>query len=177
MPGLRNKMNHRLPESEELEAICRSTWKELYRFVYYRVQNREEAEDITQETYVKAFQYMERYANVIKDYRGYFKIIALNIIRDQWRGKKRRGQMVDIEGVDPEAMSIGDFSGKADDRAVLMEALDKLSKDQQTVISLRILQGFSAAETARLMNKKEGTVRVLQYRAIKALTKLLEGKG
>jgi RNA polymerase sigma-70 factor (ECF subfamily) len=39
---------------------------------------------------------------------------------------------------------------------------------------LRILKGYSVAETAKLMNKKDGTIRVLQFRAVKALAKLLE---
>ncbi|WP_243120828.1 hypothetical protein [Pelotomaculum sp. FP] len=36
-----------------IEQICLATWEPLYRFIYFKVQNREEAEDITQETYVK----------------------------------------------------------------------------------------------------------------------------
>ncbi len=174
MPGIRNRMNQGF-SGIELEEICRSTWRDLYRFVYYRVQNREEAEDITQETYAKAFQYMKYHEIIVTDYSSYLKSIALNIIRDQWRLKKRKGQMVNIEVVDPEVMSVSDFSGEAEDRALLEEAIRKLPQEQQTVIRLRILKGYSSAETARQMNKKEGTVRVLQFRAIKALTKLLKG--
>lgn len=43
-----------------IEEICANTWEPLYRFIYYRVQNREEAEDITQETYVKAISYCQK---------------------------------------------------------------------------------------------------------------------
>ncbi len=175
MPKLPNRMKQGM-ENAQLEELCQNTWRELYRFVYYRVQNREEAEDITQETYAKAVAYLKNKDTLITDYGNYLKTIAMNIIRDQWRIKRRRGQELGIEAVDPEVMAISDFSDAADDRALIKEALGKLSLDQQTVIDLRILKGFSSAETAKLMNKKEGTIRVLQFRAIKALTKLLSKK-
>ena len=43
-----------------IENICVVTWEPLYRFIYYKVQNREEAEDITQETYVKTLTYLQK---------------------------------------------------------------------------------------------------------------------
>ncbi len=161
-------------DEKELEELCVSTWKELYRFVYYKVQNREEAEDITQEAYAKIFQYSSKHRYSIEDDINFLKTIAMNLIRDQWRMKKRRGQTVDIEGVNPELMACSDFSGNSEDRALLEAALEKLTEEQRTVIELRIIRGFTAAETAKMMKKKEGTIRVLQYRAVKALSKLLE---
>ena len=76
-----------------MEEICTATWKELYRFVYYRVQNREEAQDITQETYVRAISYLEKNRDAVLDYRNYLKAIAMNIIRDQWRRKQISGMI------------------------------------------------------------------------------------
>lgn len=40
-------------DRDAIEKICLDTWEPLYRFIYYKVQNREEAEDITQETYIR----------------------------------------------------------------------------------------------------------------------------
>jgi len=49
---------------KSIEDICSLTWETVYRFVYYKVQNRQEAEDITQETYVKALSiYKKRHTN------------------------------------------------------------------------------------------------------------------
>lgn len=172
MPKEVNRMD--MGADIDMEEICRSTWRELYRFIYYRVQNREEAEDITQETYARAFTYLRDNGTLVLEYGSYLRAIAMNIIRDQWRRNKRRGQNVNLEEVDPVILSAGDFTGEVEDRTVIEKAIGKLSKDQQTVIRLRILEGLSSPETAKRMNRKEGTVRVLQFRAIKTLSKLLE---
>ena len=157
-----------------IEELCESTWKDLYRFIYYRVQNREEAEDITQETYTRAIDYINRTREKITNYSGFLKMISLNIIRDNWRVKQRRGANINIEDVNPEVLSAEDFAGASDDRAVIETTLASLTKEQQTVITLRILKGYSCAETAKIMNKKEGTIRVIQYRAIKRLAQILK---
>lgn len=163
-------------EPISIEELCESTWKELYRYIYYKVQNREEAEDITQETYSKALDYLNRSEGKVLEYKSYLRTIALNIIRDHWRSNKRR-KSIDIEAVNPEEMAVEDFSNLSDDRTLIKRAMNKLSREQQLVIEYRIIQGYSAAETARLMNKKEGTIRVIQYRAIKALSQLLKDPG
>lgn len=157
-----------------MEAICAETWKELYRFIYYKVQNKEEAQDITQETYAKAISYLRRKENNIIDYGSYLRAIAVNIIRDQWRAKSRKGDWIDIDEISTEEVATGDFSDYINERTLIEETLSKLTTEQQTVIKLRLLKGYTVAETAKLMNKKQGTIRVMQYRAIKALSELLK---
>lgn len=158
---------------ELMESICRDTWKDIYRFVYYRVQNREEAEDITQETYVKALDYLGRNDIKVLEYTRYLKTIALNLLRDRWRARARSGISIPLEEAEPEALTTEDFSEQLHERKLLEEAMAKLSEEQRTVITLRIIKGFSSKETAKLMNKKEGTVRVIQYRAVKTLSEIL----
>ncbi len=157
-----------------LEEFCESTWKELYRFIYYKVQNREEAEDITQETYAKAISYLNRNNVKVINYGGYLKVIASNIMKDYWRKTHRKDGNLNIEEVDPVEFATEDFAETANDRATLEKALKSLTEEQQQVIHLRIMKGYSSAETAKIMDRKEGTVRVIQYRAIKALASILK---
>lgn len=82
---------------EAIEQICAATWEPLYRFIYAKVQNREEAEDITQETYFKTLVYLREHKSLPENLQGYMKTIALNIVRDRWRQKKRRGTQVIFE--------------------------------------------------------------------------------
>ena len=166
---MRNKQDNR----EMIERLCADTWRELYRFIYYKVQNREEAEDITQETYVKAISFLNRNDVAILECLKYLKFIAMNVIRDQWRAKKRRSS-INIEDVKPEEISLEDFADSLTEKNRLEEAMNRLTKEQHTVIELRIIKGYTVAETAKLMQKKEGAVRVLQLRGVKALAKLLE---
>jgi RNA polymerase sigma-70 factor, ECF subfamily len=168
--GMENTNN----KKDMIENLCANTWRELYGFIYYRVQNREEAEDITQETYAKAISYLNRKDVKIQESRSYLKAISLNIIRDRWKVKKRRGVSIPLEDVKSEEMIQEDFTGSLTDRDQINEAMNKLTKDQQLVLELRIIKGYSVKETARLMQRKDGSVRVLQFRALKALTELLE---
>lgn len=156
-----------------IEELCESTWKEVYRYVYYQVQNREEAEDITQEAYVKAFHYMKENNEKIDHSIGFLKTVSLNIIKDRWRKGKRQGQVVSYEEHEDETLWEEDFTGNSTERFLIKEALSQISEAQRNVIELRILKGYSVAETAKILKKKEGTVRVLQYRGLKELSKIL----
>ncbi|HHV28920.1 RNA polymerase sigma factor [Acetivibrio mesophilus] len=159
---------------KSVEEICSSTWEAVYRFIYYKVQNRQEAEDITQETYVKALSHLQKNSVKIEQYTGFLKTVALNILRDKWRKKKRRGTNVNIEAIDAEKTAIEDETEASAQRELIRNALDRLNEEQRMVVELRILKGYSVAETARIIKKKESTVRVLQYRALQTLASILK---
>lgn len=156
-----------------IEEICAATWKGLYRFIYCRVQNREEAEDITQETYVRALSHIRDKGVKIEKYSGFLKTVSLNILRDKWRKNRRHGGYMDLDSLSQQETAVEDASETSIQRGLLENALSRLSEEQQKVIELRIVQGYSAAETGRLINKKEGTVRVIQYRALQELAAIL----
>lgn len=158
-----------------IEQICLATWEPLYRFIYYKVQNREEAEDITQETYVKTLTYLQAHEPPRENFLGYMKTVALNALRDRWRQKKRRGITVNFEEINPEETAGEDHQNAIAQRLQLENALAKLSSDQRAVIDLRINKGHSVAETAKLIGKTEAAVRTSQYRALQALSQLLDG--
>jgi len=159
---------------KSIEEICAATWKPIYRYVYFKVQNREEAEDITQETYVKALSYLQKNDVQIDKYIAFLKTIALNVLRDRWRKNKRQGIKVNLELINPVETAIEDPTETSAQRMLLENALSKLSEEQRTVVELRIIQGFSVTETAKMMNKKEVTVRVLQYRTLQTLANILD---
>lgn len=159
---------------KSIEEICSSTWEPLYRFIYYRVQNRQEAEDVTQETYVRALSHIRKSGVKIDAYISYLKKISLNILKDKWRKKKRRGTRVNLEAINPDETAVPDSTEAVAQRQMIEKALSQLKEEQRMVIELRIIKGYSAAETARIMNKKEGTVRVLQYRALHTLASILD---
>ena len=162
---------------KSIEDICNDTWEPLYRFVYYKVQNRQEAEDITQEAYAKALSYLQKNNISIDKYIAFLKTIALNVLRDKWRKNKRQGVNVNIEVINPAETAIEDATEAVAQRMMIDHALDKLTEEQRTVVELRILKGFSVEETSNIMNKKEATVRVLQYRTLQILAKILENNG
>lgn len=157
-----------------VEEICEATWREIYGFIYYKVQNKEEAEDITQEAYAKTLAYLKREHRPIESYIGFLKRVSLNIMKDRWRGQKRYGNNLDIDYIDPEEYSTEDFSNTMANRYFIEDALNSLTKDYRTVIELRIIKGYSVAQAAKIMGKKEGTIRVMQHRALKELSGIFD---
>lgn len=161
-------------ESKSIEEICSATWEPVYRFVYYKVQNREEAEDITQETYFKAISYLQKNNIKIDRYVSYLKTVSLNVLRDRWRKNKRQGTNVNLEAVNPEVLALADPTEAIAQREYILNALNLLNEEQRTVIELRVLKGYSVADAAKEMNKKENSLRVLQHRALQTLAEILK---
>lgn len=155
-------------QPQTLQDWCERTWPDLYRFIYHHVQNRQEAEDLTQETFSRTLA-------VISPTGGppplnYIKTAALNLIRDRWRRRRARGIPVPLE----EALLTHDREmDDAVDRAWIAGLLARLSEEHRTVLRLRIVEGYSRAETARRMERSEDAVRGLQYRAVQALRDLM----
>ncbi len=156
------------------EARHREAWQQLYRYVYARVQNREEAEDLTQEAYSRAL------AGSAKDGLGdgtpsrwYLQTVALNLIRDRWRRHRAHGVEVPLEESLLQRPDDADEADGAVFRAWVKELMARLPEEQRTVLELRMIDGRSRAETARLMRKTEDAVRGLQYRALQALRSLM----
>lgn len=160
-----------------IEQICLATWEPLYRFIYFKVQNREEAEDITQEAYVKTLTYLQEHKAPQENPLGFMKTVALNVLRDRWRQKKRRGILVNFEGVNPEETADMDHQKAVTQRLQIENALAKLSPDQRAVLDLRIIKGYSVAETAKHVGKTQTAIRTLQYRALQALARILDSNS
>ena len=73
-----------------------------------------------------------------------------------------------VSGEDPEAAVLARL-----DNRVLIEAVKKLGAEQQECIVLRFLQGLSVSETAEAMGKNDGSIKALQYRAVRSLARHL----
>jgi RNA polymerase sigma-70 factor (ECF subfamily) len=159
---------------KDIKKLCSDTWEQLYRFVYYKVQNREEAEDITQETYIKAISYIQKNNVNIDKYVSFLKAISLNVLRDRWRRSKRLGASVNFDDINPAEAAVDDYSEILAQREVVENALNRLNEEQRTIIELRILKGYSVADTAKKTAKTESNVRVLQHRALQILANLLK---
>jgi RNA polymerase sigma-70 factor (ECF subfamily) len=161
-------------DRQAIEKICVATWEPIYRLVYFKVQNREEAEDITQETYVKMLSGLKGNAAPRENLLGFLKTVALNILRDRWRQRKRRGVDIDVEAISPENMACDDHQQVVSLRLEIEDAMAKLTDDQRAVVDLRIINGHSVAETAEVLGKSEVAVRTCQHSALQSLAGLLD---
>ena len=150
----------------------------IYRFVAVKVGRREDAEDITHQVFLSAWQNVGGYRDLGHPFSSWLYRIARNQIIDYYRARKQDVslEVLDIEGIVGGAVSHVDLSVKLDLERTI-RAVHGLKPDYQDVILMRFVDDLSVRETARAMKRSEGAVKLLQHRAVKELQKLLETPG
>ncbi len=147
----------------------------IYRFIYLKVSHREEAEDLTHQVFLSSWQNINKYEFKGFPFSSLLYQIARNRVIDYYRTKKKNISLENI--AEP---GIKSFTEETIDNNLnfkkIKQAINQLNSDQQDVIIMRFIEDFSPQETARAINKSCGAVRLLQYRAIKNLRKILNSK-
>lgn len=149
----------------------------VYRFIYYRVNDRALAEDFTSETFLRALRRIGTITYQGRDIGAWFVTIARNIVLDHVKSARHRLEVTTadtFEGDDrvpsPEAAVIEALTNER-----LMTAVGELGDEQRECVLLRFIQGFSVSETAGVMGKNDGAIKALQHRAIRKLAELVGG--
>jgi RNA polymerase sigma-70 factor (ECF subfamily) len=148
----------------------------IYRHVYYRVSNRGDAEDITQEVFIRAWKAINKYKRRGVPFVAWLLAIAHNLVVDYYKTRKEFIPLDETrvaggsDETNPEAMTEAALN-----RSYIKDAVSKLKGDKQKVILMRFIEGFSYGEIAQLLNKSEGAVRVIQHRALGDLRRMLTG--
>ncbi len=149
----------------------------VFRFIYYRVNDRGMAEDFTSETFLRALRRISTITYQGRDIGAWFITIARNIVLDHMKSARHRLEITTadtIEGKEsspsPEAAVLDALSS---DR--LMHAVKQLGDEQRDCVMLRFIQGFSVSETAAVMGKNDGAIKALQHRAVRKLAELVGG--
>jgi RNA polymerase sigma-70 factor (ECF subfamily) len=166
-------------ESEAFGLIYDRYVDTVFRFIYFRVGNRQLAEDLTSDTFLRALKRIGSFTWQGRDLGAWLVTIARNLVADHFKSGRYRlevttGDVLDADREDrgpegsPEAAVVDHITNVA-----LLSAVKQLNPEQQECIVLRFLQGFSVAETAQAMGKNEGAIKALQYRAVRALARLL----
>ncbi len=151
----------------------------VFRFIYFRVGNRQLAEDLTSDTFLRALKRIGSFTWQGRDPGAWLVTIARNLVADHFKSGRYRlevttGDVLDADREDrgpegsPESAVVDHITNVA-----LLTAVKQLNPEQQECIVLRFLHGFSVAETAQAMGKNEGAIKALQYRAVRALARLL----
>lgn len=176
------------PASDEAELVQRAVGHDpeafgrlydihvdrVYRHIHYRVGNQQDAEDLTQQVFLKAWQSIPRYKETASPFIAWLMTISHNLIVDFYRTRKDKAYL--------EAEILADGSASSPEQAAetsleqqrLRRAILKLGSDEQQAVILRFIEGFQFAEIASVLKKKEGNVRVILHRALVKLRTILE---
>ena len=146
----------------------------IYRFVAVKVGRREDAEDITHQVFMSAWQNIANYRDLGHPFSSWLYRIARNQVIDHYRAKK---QDISLDVLDPEGLieasvSQLDLPRKLEIEAML-KAIHQLKQDYQDVIIMRFVEDLSVRETAKAIHRSEGAVKLIQHRAVKALQEIL----
>jgi RNA polymerase sigma-70 factor (ECF subfamily) len=156
----------------------------VYRYVLFRMGDRDLAEDVTSETFLRALRRITSVSYQGRDVGAWFVTIARNLILDHMKSSRFRLEVVTDEVTEPGAAPVSGIGAQAQagpeqeaitraTRTELLRCVAKLGEDQRECIVLRFMQGLSVAETAAIMNRNEGAIKALQHRAVRRLAQLL----
>jgi RNA polymerase sigma-70 factor (ECF subfamily) len=151
----------------------------IFAYVYHRVGQRQTAEDLTGDVFVRALRRINTFRWQGVDFGAWLMTIARNRVHDHFKSARFRLE-APVDEVfdnpqgtgggehDPEGVALTEEAAQA-----VHAAMRELKGEQAEVLYLRFLTHLNVSETAQVMNKTEGAIKALQYRALRALEKKL----
>lgn len=147
----------------------------IYRYIYYRSGRTDEAEDLTAQVFLKAWEAIPNYRWEGYPFSTWLYRIAHNRVIDYYR---THHETLALEAAVGQRANVDPF--EAAERVFISNsirsALQRLTRDQRRVITLRFLEGYSTAEVAAMMDKEADAVRALQHRGLRALRTFIKGE-
>jgi RNA polymerase sigma-70 factor (ECF subfamily) len=146
----------------------------IYRFVFFKLGSREEAEDVSSDVFLKAWQYLIAGEEEVRQIKPFLYTIARRLVIDTYRERAKKKEIPVDEIL--ELADVNSVTEQIDaDAAVaqLMIKIKKLKQEYQEVIFLRFVDELSVSEIAKVLGKGQTNVRVLIHRAVKKLQEIL----
>ena len=153
----------------------------IYRFIYFKVATRQDAEDLTSEVFLKIWQYITESEEKIENLRALLYRTARNLVIDMYRQKARRDITPDTEVLnnivdDRQQNLLSRIESEFEMKNIEM-VLRKMKDEYREVIILRFIDELSINEIAKVLDKSKGSVRVILHRALKVIRELMNQNG
>ena len=172
-------------KKKNFEAIAFQYMDSLYSTALRFTRNTEEAEDLVQDTYLRAFRFFDKFQEGTNFKAWIFKILT-NTFINKYRKKARTPQQVQLDKVayglenDEPAQRVGEWSGFDESKYEelfdddITAALSQLSEEFRMVVLLADIEGFSYKEIAEIIGRPSGTVMSRLFRGRRMLQRILE---
>lgn len=152
---------------EQFEALYKRYIDKVYNYFWYRVgHDQDVAEDLAQETFVRAYQALPRFKVTEKSYLSYLLTIAHNLLVNHYR--KPQPISIEATGVDVPEEIWSDIETKDNIRS-LWRAIQQLPSNEQDILYLKYQKGYKVADIAEIVGKSENAVKLALSRARKKL--------
>jgi len=165
---------------ERFSALYRAHLRDVYSYAHYRVGHHQDAEDLTEQTFLQAYRHFERALEEAdgRPLRPWLIRIAQNLAVNHYRERSRRPQ-TQLEDDTPAAPG-GDIEDLVSGREQLARVLDgvmALPDDRREALIMRFALGMDNREIARALVRSEGATKVLIHRAIRQLEGIVATDG
>ena len=158
-----------------LAQVHEQYYDAIYRYMAYRVNDLQTAEDLTSEVFIRFLHAIQQKNAPQNTIRGWLFGAASLILKEYYRSKKR-AQLTELDESFPDIwLEPTENIESQENKAALHKAMANLTEDQQQVLALRFGYEMPVRTVAETMNKSEGSVKMLQVRAIAALTRMMTG--
>jgi RNA polymerase sigma-70 factor, ECF subfamily len=162
-------------DRDALEELYLMHFDRIFSYLQMTVGNRHDAEDLTNQTFVKMLESIESFEWRKVPISAWLFRIAHNLAMDHFRANKRWQPEEEVPEPDPGERSAAEEEAlESIGRQSMLEMIGKLSHEQQQVLTLKFVFNFSNAEAATILGKTEGAIKSLQHRALASLQRQLE---
>lgn len=186
----KNDLNER---ADEIEALVKKAQKgdkdafaeiyeilvdPIYGYIYYRVKD-DDAEDLVETVFLRVWENLRQYRPRKKYFSAWVFRIAHNLVVDYYRASQNDSTEELSEHLPDQSREHNPIRNtqNALSREVLKEAISKLRKPYREIIIHKFINELSNKELSQIMKKSEGSLRIMQFRALKALKRELEDMG
>jgi len=165
-------------DREAFEELYLLHFDRIYSYLQLSVGNKHDAEDLTNQTFVKMIESIDRFEWRKVPISAWLFRIAHNLAMDHFRSRRRwQSEEEPPEPPGSEERSAEDEAFRAIGQQSMFELIENLSEDQQQVLTLKFAFDFSNAEVGTILGKSEGAVKSLQHRALGSLQRQLAETG
>ena len=161
-----------LGDRSALEELYLIHFDRIYSYLHMSVGSRHDAEDLTTQTFVKMLESIGRFRWRSAPFSAWLFRIAHNLAMDHFRSRRRWQPEEEVpEPRGSEEPSAETLAMRTIGRESMLTMIEGLSPEQQQVLTLKFVFGFSNGEAATILDKTEGAVKSLQHRALASLQK------
>jgi RNA polymerase sigma-70 factor (ECF subfamily) len=159
---------------EALEELYLIHFDRIYSYLHMSVGNRHDAEDLTTQVFVRMLESIGKFRWQSAPFSAWLFRIAHNLAMDHFRANKRWQPEEEVPEPDPgEGSAAEEEALQSIGRQSMLELIEKLSHEQQQVLTLKFVFNFSNADAAMILDKTEGAIKSLQHRALASLQRQL----
>lgn len=149
----------------------------VYNYIYHRVGNHHDAEDLTARTFHRALVNIGSYVDRGVPFSAWLFRIAHNLVANWHRDQGRRETVTLDDGLPSPRTHPEALAENAEEEGLLLDAIRSLPDDRQKLLVFKFGEGLSNAEIARHLGRSEGAIKSLYHRTLLALREELERRG